>query len=280
LDFGRTFIDYFDGNHLQTKEKKQQLTPPLALGCAKLARGFFPAIPPPQTVISHYKTNTTATMSKSILFLLIVIPTFLFGQDLKKIKDKKNNEVFYVLKWDQTVKYGVYKRFSYNNKLLVKGFYQKGVKDGIWECYDFDGQLTLKYNYTNNKLVFHKSDNSDKNKKYTIVNGSTRLDTTLSRPPIFLGGDHLILSELVKNLRYPSMAFENGKSGVVYVVFTVDKLGKTSNHHVETPLGFGMDEEAIRVLKLLPDDWLPGLLGEQPVDVEVVYPVNFKLIDR
>lgn len=216
-------------------------------------------------------------MSKSILFLLIVIPTFLFGQDLKKIKDKKNNEVFYVSKWDQTVKYGVYKRFSYNNKLLVKGFYKLGVKDGMWECYDFDGQLTLKYNYTNNKLVFHKSDDSDKNKKYTIVNGSTRLDTTLSRPPIFLGGDHLILSELVKNLRYPSMAAESGKSGVVYVVFTVDKLGKTNNHHVKSPLGFGMDEEAIRVLKLLPDDWLPGLLGEQPVDVEVVYPVNFKL---
>jgi hypothetical protein len=38
-----------------------------------------------------------------------------------------------------------------------------------------------------------------------------------------------------------------------------------------------MDEEAIRVLKLLPDNWLPGLLNGQPVDVEIVYPINFKL---
>jgi TonB family protein len=216
------------------------------------------------------------TINKSILFLLTVIPTFLFGQDIKKITDKENNETFYVLKSDKTTKQGEYKKFSYNNKLLVKGFYKQGVKDSIWECYDFDGQLTLKYNYNKSELVTYKPNEIVKDKKYKIVN-SNSTDTILSRTPIFLGGDDYVLSELIKNIHYPSSAVENGKSGKVYVVFTIDKYGKTSNYHVDNPIGFGMDEEAIRVLKLLPDNWLPGLLNGQPVDVEIVYPINFKL---
>ncbi|MDQ3049370.1 MAG: energy transducer TonB [Bacteroidota bacterium] len=213
-------------------------------------------------------------MNKTLLILLTVIPTFLFGQDIKKITDKENNETFYVLKSDKTTKHGEYKKFSYNNKLLVKGFYKQGVKDSIWECYGFDGQLTLKYNYNKSEVVTYKPNEIVKDKKYKIVNST---DTILSRNPIFLGGDDYVLSELVKNIRYPSSAVENGKSGKVYVFFTIDKNGKTSNYHVDKQLGYGMDEEAIRVLKLLPDNWLPGLSNGQPVDVEIVYPINFRL---
>ena len=216
-------------------------------------------------------------MNKTILTLLTVIPSLLFGQGIKKIKDKENNEIFYVLKSDKTTKHGEYKRFSYNNKLLIKGFYNKGSKDSIWECYDFDGQITSKYNYSKNELVFYKSYDKIKDKKYKIINGSNSSDTTLSRPPIFLCGNDFVMSEIVKNMRYPLAAFENRKSGKVNVIFTVDKLGKASNFHVETPLGFGMDEEAIRVLKLLPDNWLPGLLEDQPIDVEMVYQISFRL---
>ncbi|WP_320054426.1 energy transducer TonB [uncultured Acetobacteroides sp.] len=80
-----------------------------------------------------------------------------------------------------------------------------------------------------------------------------------------------------KNIHYPLTAVENGKSGTVYVLFTVDKYGKTNNYHVEAPLGYGMEEEAIRVLKLIPDNWLPGLLNGEPINVEVIYPIIFRL---
>ena len=59
------------------------------------------------------------------------------------------------------------------------------------------------------------------------------------------------------------------------VTFTVDKYGKTSNFFAANPIGFGMDEEVIRVLKLIPDFWLPGLLDGEPVDVEVRFPFTF-----
>ena len=216
-------------------------------------------------------------MNKTILLLLTILPIVMFGQKTKKITDKKNNEIFYVLKSDKTTKHGEYKKFSYNNKLLIKGFYKQGVKDSIWECFDFSGQLTLKYNYNKSEVVFYKPNEIIKEKKYKLVNSDNNTDTILDRNPIFFGGDDFVISESFMKLHYPESARENGKSGKVYVTFTVDKFGKTSNYHVETPLGFGMDEESIRVLKLLPDNWLPGLINGQPVDVEVVYLIIFSL---
>ena len=215
-------------------------------------------------------------MNKQILILLFFVPGILFAQQTKKIVNRTMGETFYVLKSDKKKRHGEYAKFSFNRNLLVKGYYKFGAKDSIWECFDFGGQLTLKYDYSEDELVFYKPNDKVKDKKYRIIVNGTKLDTILSRPPVFLGGDGFIMSEIGRNLRYPIEAMEKGKSGRAVVLFTVDKYGKTSNYYVETPIGYGMDEEAIRTLKLIPNDWwLPGLLNGQPVDVEVDYPINF-----
>lgn len=216
-------------------------------------------------------------MNKTILFFLTFAPTVLFGQKTKKITDKESRESFHVLKSDQSIRHGEYKKFGYRYKLFVKGHYTLGHKDGLWECFDLDGKNTLKYDYTKNELVFYKPDEKVKAKKFKVLTGSNSLDTTLTRPPIYLGGDYLISSDLGRNIRYPADARRYGAEGKVKVLFTVDKFGKTDNFHVEAPLGYGLDEEAIRVLKRFPDNWLPGLLNGQPVDVEFVIPVSFRL---
>jgi protein TonB len=82
---------------------------------------------------------------------------------------------------------------------------------------------------------------------------------------------------MLNEVRYPNTAQEHGKSGKVNAIFTIDKFGKTSNYHVDNPIGYGMDEEVIRVLKLMADNWLPGILNGEPVEVEVVFPFTFKL---
>ena len=210
-------------------------------------------------------------MNRQILILLIFVPTMLFAQKTKKVTDELTNEVFYVLKSDKKIRHGEYKMLDFKGKLLVSGYYKYGVKDSIWEYYNGKEQLIAKYDYTKDELIFCKP-NLQKDKKYKIIVNENRLDTTLSRPPIFLGGDGLISSKVI----YPISAMQNGKSGRVVVSFTVDKFGKTSNYHVNTPLGYGLDEEVIRVLKSLSDFWLPGLLDGQPVDVETEYSFNFK----
>lgn len=206
------------------------------------------------------------------------MPAFLFGQEVKKITDNKNKETFYVLKTDKKIKHGAYERSSFNNKLLIKGFYKLGQRDSIWECYDFNGRLTLKYDFTKDEVIMYRPFDQVKDKRFKIINQSNLSDTTiLTRPPIFLGGDSYITSELVNNLRYPLLAFNARKSGKIMVSFIIDKHGKTSNYHVKTPIGYGLDEEAIKLLKNLPDNWLPGLLNGQAVDVEVTYPISFVL---
>jgi len=215
-------------------------------------------------------------MNKQILILLFFVPTILSAQQTQKVVDKATNEIFYVLKSDKKTKHGQYNKFSYQNKLLVNGYYKHGAKDSIWECFDFDGKLNLKYDFTKNAIVFYEPTDREKNRTYRIVNGNGS-DTILSKPPIYLGGDDFITNETVRNTRYPPIAQERRISGKLHVLFTVDKFGKTSNYYVDNPLGYGLDEEVIRVMKLIPDNWLPGQLNGQPIDVEIVYPFQFIL---
>ncbi len=213
-------------------------------------------------------------MNKKKLILLVFMPAILFAQKTEKVVDKKMNETFYVLKSDSEIKHGDYKKYSRfnSNKLLVYGYYKQGVKDSVWSYFDFNGELTFKYDYTKNELLFHKPNENDKN-TYKVIIGNSHLDATLSRPPVFLGGETLMANEI----SYPIEALEDGKSGKVIISFIVDKSGKATFIHAKNPIGYGMDEEVIRVLKLMSDNWLPGILNGEPVDVEVNFPFVFRL---
>ena len=211
-------------------------------------------------------------MKTQFLILMFFVPTILFAQKTKKVTTEIANETFYVLRSDKKIKHGEYKKFDFFGKLLVKGYYKLGVKDSIWECFDSNGNPTSKYDFTKNELVFHNSKAMVKDKKYRLIDNGNKLDTTLSKPPVFLGGDEFIMSEI----RFPIDAVMAGISGRVVVLFTVDKFGKTKDYHVKTSLGYGLDEEVVRTLQLIPDFWLPGLLNGEPVDVEVEFPFNFK----
>ncbi len=83
---------------------------------------------------------------------------------------------------------------------------------------------------------------------------------------------------LEKNLRYPAMASDAGKSGRVWVSFVVEKDGQISNVMVDRGAGYGMDEEALRVLKLS-KKWKPGKQNGQPVRVKYTLPLNFVLTE-
>ncbi|MDB5117906.1 MAG: Gram-negative bacterial tonB protein [Mucilaginibacter sp.] len=81
---------------------------------------------------------------------------------------------------------------------------------------------------------------------------------------------------LQKNLRYPGEALDKNMTGRVLVSFVVEKDGSLSSITVDRGAGFGMDEEALRVLKLA-KAWKPGLQNGQPVRVKYTLPVNFSL---
>ncbi|RYG15008.1 MAG: energy transducer TonB, partial [Chitinophagaceae bacterium] len=94
-------------------------------------------------------------------------------------------------------------------------------------------------------------------------------------PAEFPGGINLARQFLANNIRYPVEAVENGVNGTVQVKFTVELDGAISNIEIVKKLGYGCDEEVIRVLKRMPK-WTPAKLNGQNVKSYFTMPVSFR----
>lgn len=90
------------------------------------------------------------------------------------------------------------------------------------------------------------------------------------------GGEAALIKYLQNNIKYPAMARENGIEGIVYVTFVVDKDGKVKDAKILRGKGAGLDDEALRVVRSMPD-WKPGKQNGRSVAVQYNLPVNFKL---
>ena len=206
-----------------------------------------------------------------------MVSNVLYGQKVKQVIDKSNREVYFVLKKDQTIKHGEFvKLYPNKNNVLMAGYYKNGEKDSIWTFFDASGEIIQKYNYSNKKLVFLRDSNKVTETKYKLINGTDNPLVTLDRQPVFLGGDDYLFILLAQIIQYPEEAAKNGKGGKVYISFVVDKNGKATNFNVLNSIGFGLDEEALRAVKSLPDYWIPGVLNGEFVDIELIYPISFR----
>jgi periplasmic protein TonB len=95
--------------------------------------------------------------------------------------------------------------------------------------------------------------------------------------PTFPGGEAALGKFLQKNLTYPPMAQNNEIEGRVFVQFVVNHEGKISDvQTVGAPKGGGLEEEAMRVVKLMPN-WKPGKQNGQTVSVRFNLPIGFQL---
>lgn len=96
--------------------------------------------------------------------------------------------------------------------------------------------------------------------------------------PEFPGGMSKLSEYLAQNIVYPVEARKAGIQGKVFVNFVVEPNGSVSNVKVMRSLGYGCDEEAIRVVKAMPR-WTPGTQRGKAVRVSYNLPINFKLTD-
>jgi len=69
--------------------------------------------------------------------------------------------------------------------------------------------------------------------------------------PSFPGGKSSFREFVKENLRYPEEALKNNIQGTVYLDYTVDNIGVVENIAVTRGIGYGCDEEAIRLIKLI-----------------------------
>lgn len=101
--------------------------------------------------------------------------------------------------------------------------------------------------------------------------------TKVENPAEFPGGQSEWTRYLQKNLRYPDDAIDNGVGGVVRVQFIVDKEGNISEvQTVGAKLGYGLEEEAMRIIKRGPK-WKPAEQNGRKVIYRHIQSITFRL---
>jgi len=94
--------------------------------------------------------------------------------------------------------------------------------------------------------------------------------------PEFPGGMEALFKHIQEKISYPDSARLLGIQGTVYVSFVVKKSGTVDNAYILRGIGGGCDEEALKVVKSMPD-WIPGEQKGKPVNVQMALPIKFKL---
>ena len=107
----------------------------------------------------------------------------------------------------------------------------------------------------------------------------------IEQKPEFSGGDEALRKFFFENLNYPREArgvdkkgrrINDGIQGCVIIGFLVEKDGSLYNFTVVKSVATVLDEEALRVLKLMPK-WVPGKYQNKVVRVKCLMPIEFKL---
>lgn len=95
--------------------------------------------------------------------------------------------------------------------------------------------------------------------------------------PEYEGGLKALYAFLGSKLKYPEDARDVGKEGTVYVKFVVDQNGRVGNLQLLNNLGYGLDEEALRVVGMIPSFKSPGKVKGMAVKVYYQLPIKFKM---
>ena len=98
-------------------------------------------------------------------------------------------------------------------------------------------------------------------------------------PPQFPGGDAALISFLNENIKYPPKAAQDRVEGKVIVQFLVKKTGKIDDVKVLRSVRKDLDDEAVRVVKMMPD-FIPAKQNGEVADMPYTIPVSFKLYDE
>jgi TonB family protein len=114
-------------------------------------------------------------------------------------------------------------------------------------------------------------------KKEPIAYSKDSVYTVVAETPEFPGGIKAMYKFIEDNMRYPEPARRANVEGKVFLTFVVNSDGSIQNIQVLKGLGFGCDEEAIRVMKQTPK-WIPGEKADgEKVNVKYNLPISFVL---
>lgn len=148
-----------------------------------------------------------------------------------------------------------------------EGAVSKGLKQGKWIGRWADS--TVYYDEIYDSGILKNG--------FAIEDGQRVEYETAKSNPQFKGGVGELYKFMGMNIKFPPLASRARVSGQVKLSFTVCEDGSVCDYRVEKGLGFGTDDEAMRVIKMTTGHWEPGTLRGKPVRVRYQLPINFQV---
>lgn len=97
----------------------------------------------------------------------------------------------------------------------------------------------------------------------------------LDKLPEFPGGINKFYAFVANKFESPEIY--NERNVKIYVSFVVEKDGSMSDIQVKNNPGYGLDKEAIRVLKSMRTKWTPGMIGSKAVRTAYNLPITVQV---
>lgn len=168
----------------------------------------------------------------------------------------------------KSVQHGYEKHYHENGQLKSQLWFNQGKLDGEVTTYYATGQLKRKDQYKNDSLIsgncFTRAGKDTAWFPYQ-VNGQ------------YEGGNQALMKFISSNIRYPKRAREMGFEGKVMIQFILDKNGIVNNERIISNTEWLLNEETLRVFRLVPSKWKPAMLDGEPVKSRFVLPIAFRL---
>ena len=102
-------------------------------------------------------------------------------------------------------------------------------------------------------------------------------DATARKDENFNCMNNSLVKHIAHNFVYPEEARQAGIQGKVYVSFIIEKDGTVSNVKVVRGVDKLLDDEAARVVKLIPTFDAPATQKGEPVRMQYTVPINARL---
>lgn len=157
-----------------------------------------------------------------------------------------------------------------NGEYIINGIVNNNYLTDKWTKINKKKSKEFKKKYSINDSI--KFDNSFHN-----IHITTHFDNTIIyENPEFPGGEYERLNFIMTNLKYPEEAKHVGAQGVLFTSFELTNYGDLFNFKIPTKIHPSIDNEGLRVIKLMPY-WKYGTINGIPSKTTFNMPLNFIL---
>ncbi|MEN9910318.1 MAG: hypothetical protein RLZZ540_3477 [Bacteroidota bacterium] len=148
-----------------------------------------------------------------------------------------------------------------NVDYIETGKYKDGYKDGVFEGKNLKKHTSFIEKYENGKFISGIR---------TFADNTKSEYSEMEKKPLPKKGIQDFYNYIGKNFTKTKEAIQNKISGKLYLSFVIDKDGKIVEPRIVKPLGYGLEEEAIRVITNY-ENWIPG--QQRGMNVRVLYTI-------